>query len=136
MKTLIGIDPGVNTGLAVYSHKKLQLAESCTAVKAECFVLKTIKEGEDVKLYIEDARKRKWFGSKGREVLQGVGSVKRDSQRWQEFAEHHKIEFELIAPKDNKTKLKSATFKKITGWDGRTNEHGRDAAMLIFGRTK
>jgi len=134
MKTLIGIDPGVNTGLAVYSHKKLQLVESCTAVKAECFVLKTIKEGKDVKLYIEDARKRTWFGSKGREVLQGVGSVKRDSQRWQEFAEYHKIEYELVHPKNNKTKLKKAEFKKLTGWSERSNEHGRDAAMMVFGR--
>ena len=134
MKTLIGIDPGVNTGLAVYSEEKLQLVESCTAVNAESFVLKTMKEGENIKLYIEDARKRKYFGNTGRERLQGAGSIKRDSLRWQEFSEHHKIEFELIAPKDNKTKLKSAEFKKLTGWNGRTNHNSRDAAMLIFGR--
>ncbi len=134
MKTLIGVDPGVNTGLAVYSEGKLQLVESCTAVKAECFILKAFSDSEFVTVYVEDARQRTWYGSKGREVLQGVGSVKRDSQRWEEFCNHHKIQYNLVHPKNNKTKLKSADFKKITGWAGRTNEHGRDAAMLIFGR--
>ena len=38
------------------------------------------------------------------------------------------------APKDNKTKLNADQFSRITKWEGRTNEHGRDAAMLIFGR--
>ena len=134
MTILIGIDPGVHTGLAVYSEGKLQLVESCTAVKAECFVLKAAKEVDSIILLIEDARQRTWYGSKGREVLQGVGSVKRDCQRWEEFCSHHEIDFKLIHPKNNKTKLKAAEFKKITGWNGRTNEHGRDSAMLIFGR--
>jgi len=32
------------------------------------------------------------------------------------------------------TKLTADQFKRITGWHGRTNEHGRDAAMLVFGK--
>ena len=32
------------------------------------------------------------------------------------------------------TKSKADTFKKLTGWTGRTNEHARDAAMLVFRR--
>ena len=131
---LIGIDCGVHTVLAVYSEEKLQLVESCTAVKAESFVLKAFNDGEPITVFIEDARLRTWYGNKGREVLQGVGSVKRDSQRWEEFCEHHKIQYKLIHPKNNKTKLKAVEFKKITGWAGKTNEHGRDSAMLIFGR--
>ena len=136
MRILIGIDPGVKTGLAVYADKKLQLVESCTAVKAESFILKTINEGESIVLFIEDSRLRTWYGSKGREVAQGVGSVKRDCLRWQEFCEHHNIEFNMVHPKNNKTKLKAAEFKKITGWKGKSNEHGRDASMLVFGVDK
>ena len=32
------------------------------------------------------------------------------------------------------TKNNAANFKFITGYSGRTSEHGRDAAMLVFGR--
>jgi hypothetical protein len=97
------------------------------------FILKALEEC-DIKLYIEDARLRTWYGAKGKEVLQGVGSVKRDCLRWQEFCEHHNIEFNMVHPKNNKTKLKAAEFKKITGWSGKSNEHGRDSAMLVWGR--
>lgn len=36
--------------------------------------------------------------------------------------------------KGGKTKMKADAFKRLTGYEGRTNEHGRDAAMLVFGR--
>ena len=35
---------------------------------------------DNIRLFIEDARKRTWFGTKGREVLKGAGSICRD--RW------------------------------------------------------
>ena len=130
----IGIDPGVKTGIAVYSDNKLQMVESCTAIKAETFILKARSEC-DIELYVEDARLRTWIPeNKGREVLQGVGSVKRDSQRWEEFCGHYKIKLNLVHPKNNKTKMKARDFKIVTGWDKKTNEHGRDAAMLVYGR--
>ena len=31
------------------------------------------------------------------------------------------------------TKMKADAFEKLTGYTGRTSEHGRDAAMLVFG---
>lgn len=42
--------------------------------------------------------------------------------------------FEMVAPKRNMTKLTHDGFVAITKWKGRTNEHKRDAAMLVFGR--
>jgi hypothetical protein len=30
--------------------------------------------------------------------------------------------------------MNAEMFEKITGYNERTNEHGRDAALLIFGR--
>lgn len=43
------------------------------------------------------------------------------------------VKFEMVAPKMNVTKLTQETFKRYTGWKKLTNEHGRDAAMLVFG---
>ena len=132
---LIGIDPGVNTGVAAIDKGGLQVVATMSAVEAEQFVhIRMAQAGGQIAVFFEDARLRNWFGSKGREALQGAGSIKRDCQRWEEWLIHHGISFSKIAPRNNSTKLTAEQFKKITGWQGRTNEHGRDAAMLIYGR--
>jgi hypothetical protein len=40
----------------------------------------------------------------------------------------------LVHPAANATKKKAKDFIRMTGWTGRTNEHARDAAMLVFKR--
>ncbi len=40
--------------------------------------------------------------------------------------------FEMVHPIKGATKLKANFFKKITGITERTNEHSRDAFMLIY----
>lgn len=129
---IVGIDPGVKTGFAVYSRESRAIitALTLTAVAAE----ERIKELKPECVYIEDARLRQWKGLAGAERLKGVGSVERDCKRWQEFCEHHNISFKLVAPKNNMTKLSSERFELITGYTGRTSEHSRDAGMLVFGR--
>lgn len=133
-KTLIGIDAGVNTGLAVMIDGKLNQITTCTIIEAMECVKKLADNQNHLTIYIEDSRQRKWFGNKGREVLQGVGSVKRDCGIWEEFCLYHGLDFKLIAPRHNHTKTTAQEFKRITGWEKRTSEHGRDAAMLIWGR--
>ncbi len=133
MKIKIGIDPGVTTGFAVFDGK-LTNVESMKACEAERLIL-IAKDflKEPFIVYVEDARKRKWFGSNSAEKRMGAGSVKRDCQRWEEWLTMHGIDYVLVAPKANRTKLTALQFKRLTGWQGRTNEHGRDAAMLIYG---
>ena len=133
---IAGIDPGVNTGIAVWDTASRQLvAVTCTGiVKAFRF----LEDYRISRLYFEDARMRKWIPRerhirqfKGRAM--GAGSVKRDCSIWQEWCEVNGIEYVAVPPKNNTTKLSDAMFRGITGYDGRTNEHGRDAAMLVFG---
>ena len=82
----------------------------------------------------EDARLRKWYGSKSDAKLQGAGSVKRDSSIWEDFLKDKGIPFQGIHPLQGLTKLTSVYFKRITKWDGKTSEHSRDAAMLVIGK--
>ena len=139
MKILIGIDTGVNTGFAVAEDKgnggELQKVTSISITQAMQQVNELITQHgkEVVQLIIEDARQRKWFTG-GREKAQGVGSVKRDAKIWEDWCTENQINFKMIHPKNNSTKYKAETFKQITGWTGRTNEHARDAAMLVFRR--
>jgi len=136
VRVVIGIDPGVNTGFAISEGGKLLRVECMAAVEAEQCVMQCVIVYGAANVFVryEDARMRQWFGSKGREALQGAGSIKRDCARWQEFLEHHNIPHSRVAPQANRTKLTADQFKAITKWQGRTNEHGRDAAMLVFGK--
>lgn len=129
----IGIDPGVNTGVAIWDSAQQKLLQVTSMKILEAMNL--IRQHPIAIVYIEDARQRKWFGNSGKEVLQGAGSIKRDCQIWEDFLnDNHNFAYYWVAPKDNRTKLSAAQFKAYTGYTGKTNEHGRDAAMLVFKR--
>jgi hypothetical protein len=129
---VIGIDPGVTTGFAVWDalSRKLLRVESHSILKAHREVLFLM----GALVVFEDARKIRigggaTFGDRNR--LQGVGSVKRDSAIWEEFLTMHGLPF--VSRKASATKLDDEPFRKLTGWTGRTNNHARDAAMIVFG---
>ena len=134
-KYYIGIDPGVNTGFARWD-KDDKIIVTCTTTTIHYAMLAIYKlhdEGISFFVRVEDARKRKWFGNAGRDQLQGAGSIKRDCKIWEDFLTDLEAPFEMVAPKNNKTKMDAKIFQKITGWKERTNEHARDAAMLVYG---
>ena len=86
---------------------------------------------------IEDARK--WIGFNGKTKatqarLQGAGSVKRDAKIWEDWCKEHDYEVVFVKPMGKGLKKSAEEFKRITKWEGRTNEHSRDAAMIVFGR--
>lgn len=131
----VGIDTGTNVGLAEWNciARKLLSVRTMKLHRALELVDNLHKSnGDNLLVRFEDARLRKWYGNAGREKLQGAGSIKRDCVIWQEFLTDKGIRFEAVAPKNNMTKLTDERFKKLTGWLGRTSEHGRDAAMLVF----
>ncbi|WP_288401709.1 hypothetical protein [uncultured Acinetobacter sp.] len=138
MKIKIGIDCGVNTGFAVAIDGILTRVESMTITQAMEAVKELHKQHPNLIVRIEDARKRTWFGDadarqakSGAGTREGVGSVKRDCSIWEQFCIEQNIKFDLVHPAANITKTKDAYFKRLTGWKDRTNEHGRDAAMLV-----
>lgn len=92
-----------------------------------------------VTVFIEDARLRKWIPqeascSEYRGKLMGAGSVKRDASFWEDFCKDYGIRLVKVPPRENTTKLAPRVFARITGYKGRTSEHARDAAMLVFGK--
>lgn len=131
----IGIDSGVNTGFAIWNKEKKRFDELKTVkIHDAMFRVKDMHDkGYSMIVRVEDARLRKWFGNAGREKLQGAGSVKRDASVWQDFLKEYSIPHEMVAPKNNKTKLDATTFKKITGYAGQTSQHARDAGFLVYG---
>lgn len=138
MAILIGIDTGVHTGFAVWHSDTKYLAEVSTMTITQAMervrMIADIRGKDNIRLFIEDARQRKWFGNAGREKLQGAGSVKRDSRIWEDWCREQGFQYRMVAPKNNRTKLTASQFKVLTKWTGATSEHARDAALLVFGR--
>ena len=139
----IGIDTGVNTGVAVWDAKQqslilvktMKIHQAMEIVRGWASMEKT--GGDKIFVRVEDPRQRKWFQTMDREKerhkLQNVGSVKRDASVWDDFLKDLGVSYEMVAPKNNVTKLSAVAFKSLTGWEHQTNEHNRDASMLVFG---
>ena len=138
----IGLDPGKNTGIAVWDTEAQAFVLLDTVLIHEAlFVLWDRWEhyDEDVRVYFEDARKRQYLprernASEYRGKLMGAGSVKRDSVIWQDALTDWGIPFEMVPPKAGATKWDADAFRRLTGYNGRTSNHARDAALLVWGR--
>lgn len=137
--TFIGIDTGTKTGFAVWDGKRFLEIETLKLWQALDRVRRMKEQGEDITVVFEDARQRKWLPreksiSEYRGKMIGAGSVKRDAVIWEEFCIDNGIKFFSVPPGKGLTKWSAQTFAEITGWQGRTSNHGRDAALLVYGR--
>lgn len=137
----IGIDPGRHTGFAVWDGSRFLELDTKTISSALLEVRRYAANfgRENITVYIEDARLRKWIPReknisefKGRAM--GAGSVKRDASIWEDFCHEEEIRLVKVPPKNNTTKLSAEAFARITGYKARVSEHARDAAMLVFQR--
>jgi len=134
-EVIVGIDTGTHTGIAIWVRKAKRLSAIETMeIHRALDLVKALKViyGQGLLIRFEDARLRTWFGTKDAAQLQGAGSIKRDAAIWEDFLKEEKIDYEAVAPKNNKTKLTASYFQQLTGCTESTDEHGRDAAMLVF----
>jgi len=134
----IGIDSGTNTGFAVWSTKQKKFVSIETMMIHQAFeCVMEYANGfgkENIFVVVEDANKRKWYGSNANAKMQGAGSIKRDGKVWRDFLEDKEIPHEMVHPLRGGTKLDEQTFKNTTGWTERTSNHARDAAMLVINK--
>ena len=150
---LVGLDPGEETGVAVCDPK----AERLKYVMSQSFwVVVSLFEtelgpetpsdgsspGPVVLVIIEDARALPIYGRHGKvrgarwdKLARNVGRVDRETQLWVEYLARRGYRVLLARPSRGQEKWDAATFKRITRYQGRTNQHGRDAARLVWGRS-
>jgi len=135
LKLIIGIDPGVNTGVAIYDQKTKKLIDVLTMHLHDAFELVQQYKPLIGKVRVEDARKRTWFGPEEKvdAKQQGAGSIKRDCTIWEDFLKAKQIPYEMLKPGKIKTKVNAKFFKQLTGWASSTTNHSRDAGMLVWG---
>ena len=137
---LIGIDPGVSTGVATYDTTTKTLTECRTTMihRAMEMVAEAHQSGVLLHVYVEDARKLKLPAHlqrhKSAKYAQGVGSVKRDCSIWESFLTDLSIPHTLVDPRKTIKKMEREAWEAITRYKGLTSSHSRDAAMLVWGR--
>ena len=135
----IGIDPGVNTGFAVWDSEEKQFVEISTLDFWRAIDrVNDFWYEEDLTIVIEDpgqhrttyARHRTQKGQN--RINQNVGAANREATLLIE--RFRQLGYTVIPVKPVRRKLTAGDFKQVTGYTGRTSEHGRDAGMLVFGR--
>lgn len=139
---MLGIDPGTHTGWAKHDAVAGRLLEvralPVHRALREAAELFATHGPSGLLLVFEDARKRRVFdyadadqSRAGAARREGAGAAKRDSTIWGEFCDD--LGIPSVARKPGQTKYSAAYFRALTGWTERTNEHGRDAGVLVFG---
>jgi hypothetical protein len=146
----IGIDPGVNTGFAIWDSKAKQIIEIKTmdfwSVINRIDELKAEYGVSGIHVIIEDPNPNKPIflkaGIKSKsaygKVGQNIGSNKREASLLIEYMALKEIPHTSVVPKGSRSKSKGkvtpAYFSMISGYKGRTSQHCRDAGMLVVGK--
>jgi hypothetical protein len=68
----------------------------------------------------------------GERIAKNVGANHETGRKIREMCEFLGIEHELVRPLGSKD-IDHFSFKRLTGFKGRTNQDMRDAAMLVYG---
>ena len=132
---VMGIDPGQATGTALYRDGALRALRTVAPVEIQALIREVVP---DMVVY-EDSRlqSRVWTANKARaaasmKIARDVGRI----DAWCELIEATCKPLQIacygVSPKGKGAKLDAAQFRRATGWDGRSNQNERDAAMCAF----
>lgn len=123
--TVIGIDPGVDTGIAEYRQGKLRVLFTCEPWGSD---LRDQLQAASLVAF-EDSRQMGMFRKFG---ARQVGEIDAWCRMIEAICKERGIEYVAVSPKQKGRKVNAETFREITGWTGRTNQHERDAAMTAW----
>ena len=122
---LLGIDPGLNTGVAYFVGGELR---DLTTIKPwDMETELTLREPDY--LFFEDSRMQGMFRRLG---SRQVGETDAWCRMLVALCERMDIDSVGISPKQKGRKLNAAEFRELTGWTGQTNQHERDAVMVAW----
>jgi len=134
MKQVIGIDPGVNTGVALFTNGKLLSLQTIQPIDIQDCVKRSFAD----LIVFEDSRLQSavWIPSASKAVANNIarkiGQVDALCSLIEETCNRYEIKFMRVSPKEKGGKINAEDFNKITGWSGRSNQHERDAAMVAW----
>jgi hypothetical protein len=134
MTTIIGIDPGKHTGVAIFIKGKLTALRTTDPQG----VAALLDEIQPERVVFEDSRLTRATWVRGvspaalRKIARNVGQIDAWCTQLVDLCAARGIVAHGISPKGKGAKLNAEQFKKLTGWTGRSNQHERDAAMVAW----
>jgi hypothetical protein len=134
IRLIIGIDPGQSTGIATFVDGKLTSLK--TIEPAQLFALMPVVGIERV--IFEDSRLQShvWTTNISRpaalKMARNLGQVDAWCGLITAMCAELGIAAHGISPRGKGAKLDAVRFEALTGWDLRSNQHERDAAMVAW----
>ena len=131
---VIGVDPGVVTGVAIFRRGRLDRFVTTNHQDA-VLLIRTVGPALVV---LEDSREGPLYARAGvnargmSRIARSVGEIDQRCREIEDLCRREGIEIICVSPRGKGRKLNAAEFAALTGWTGRTNQHVRDAAMVSW----
>ena len=134
MSTILGIDPGANTGVAHIVGGELIKLQTIAPHEIE----RTLREAAPDRVVFEDSRLQSHTWTRGKSVAatakmaRNVGQIDAWCSLITAVCGELGIPAHGISPLGKGQKMAADQFERITGWTGRSNQHERDGAMVAW----
>lgn len=142
-EVVIGIDPGVKTGIAWMRVRPMEIEQVETTTfwgayeqlkeiadsdpNATKQIIVVIENGGSISPVFHNAKTK----AAQNKTAKRVGGNNRESDLLAEGI--RRMGFRVFRATPRQTKKSAEYMRRVTGYEGRTNEHNRDAIMMIWG---
>ncbi|MGL6010203.1 MAG: hypothetical protein ACRC0J_01630 [Shewanella oncorhynchi] len=134
---ILGIDPGASTGVAEYVEGALSSIYTTDTLKLLSMLGSLAVKPRIVVIEDSTMQSHVFTGSdKNRatalKVARNIGEVDGYCKIIKQLCGELGIPYVGISPKNKGEKLNAISFNSLTGWDRKSNQHERDAAMVAW----
>ena len=133
-RTILGIDPGASTGVAVYIDGKLEKLATVEPWR----IPEVIQAHGASRVVFEDSHLTSFMfttapsRAAALKMARNVGEVDAWCKLIVAVCDQLKIPAHSISPKQKGAKLDAKAFERLTGWASQSNQHERDAAAVAW----
>ena len=145
MAVVIGMDPGQQTGVALYANGLLHALVTLAPWNITAFIEHHREASGINRVIYEDSRlqshifsahkpgnKRELSVPEQLKIARNVGQIDAWCHAIHHVCAERGITCHGISPANKGAKLDAKQFESVTGWTAASNQHGRDAAMVAW----
>lgn len=141
---VIGIDPGLKTGIAIFVKGGLEELRTISPWEIPALISRQQEDRGIKRVIYEDSRLQSHIFSAHKPGSRALGQAQKlkiarnvgQIDGWccliAQVCAERGITCHGISPAAKGAKLDAKRFEGVTGWQGRSNEHERDAAMVAW----